>query len=119
MYNRLLIENEEKENILNQYENIDKKLFNLLSRRIKIEEKNLNAIFPDEKPLMITEYSFEGFPGWGFNSFNNKKEMEFKIIEMLYENNIINYVYDMDERDPERIKIVKTIRNFLNFILEK
>ena len=50
--------------------------------------------------------------------FQNKKEMETKIIEMLYENDIIDYIYDMDERNPERMKIVKTVRNFLNFILK-
>jgi hypothetical protein len=43
--------------------------------------------------------------------------METKIIEMLCENDIINCIYDMDEQNPERVKIVKTIRKFLNFML--
>jgi hypothetical protein len=36
---------------------------------------------------------------------------------MLSENNITDYIYDMDEQNPERVKIVKTIRKFLNFML--
>jgi hypothetical protein len=43
--------------------------------------------------------------------------METKIIEMLYEKDIIDWVYDMNEQNPERVKIVKTIRKFLNFML--
>jgi hypothetical protein len=43
--------------------------------------------------------------------------MERKIIEMLYENDIIEYLYDMDERDPKRVKIIKTIRKFIKFML--
>jgi hypothetical protein len=47
----------------------------------------------------------------------SKKDMEKSIITMLYENDIKDYIYDMDERNPERVKIVKTIRKFLNFML--
>lgn len=119
MYNKLLIENEEKENILNQYENIDKKLFNPLLRRLKIEKRKLGGNWGDIEPLEVTEYTFEGYPGYGFTSYDSKKTMENKIIKMLIENDTIDYIYDMDERDPKRVKIVKTIRNFLNFILQK
>ena len=119
MYNKLLIENEEKENILNQYENIDKKLFNPLLRRLEIEKRKLGGNWGDIEPLEVTEYTFEGYPGYGFTSYDSKKTMENKIIKMLIENDTIDYIYDMDERDPKRVKIVKTIRNFLNFILEK
>jgi hypothetical protein len=47
----------------------------------------------------------------------SKKDMEKSIITMLYENDIKDYIYDMDERDPNRVKIVKTVRKFLNFML--
>ena len=43
--------------------------------------------------------------------------MENSIVNMLYHNDIIDYIYDMDERDPERVKIIRTIRKFLNFML--
>ena len=36
---------------------------------------------------------------------------------VLSENDITDYIYDMDEQNPERVKIVKTIRKFLNFML--
>ena len=39
------------------------------------------------------------------------------IISMLYENDISGFLYDMNENDPERKKIIKTIRKFLNFVL--
>lgn len=107
----------ENEDISSQHEDIDSKLFYFLMRRIKVEEKNLGTDWLGDKPLRVTEYRFEGLPGYGFNSFGNKKDAENKIIEMLYENDVTEYVYDMNERDPKRIKIVKTIRKFLNFIL--
>jgi hypothetical protein len=70
--------------------------------------------------MKIKEYSFEGIPGYGFTGYNSKKEMERKILNMLYENDIINtHPYDLDERDPERVKIVKTIRKILNFVLSE
>jgi hypothetical protein len=71
----------------------------------------------DYEPLKVTEYKFEGFPGYGFTDYVPKKRMETKIIEMLYEKDIIDWVYDMNEQNPERVKIVKTIRKFLNFML--
>jgi hypothetical protein len=43
--------------------------------------------------------------------------MENSIVNMLYENDMTDYVYDMDEQDPERVKIIRTIRKFLNFML--
>ena len=49
----------------------------------------------------------------------SKKEMERSIFTMLYENDVVEDIDEMDERNPERVKIVKTIRQFLNFILPK
>jgi hypothetical protein len=37
---------------------------------------------------------------------------------MLIEGDVIDFwPYELDERDPRRIKIVKTVRKFINFIL--
>lgn len=115
---KIILNEGEKQNISSQYDDIDRNLFNFLTRRIRVETKKLGEDFGDLDPLIVIQYTFEGYPQWGFNSFQNKKEMETKIIEMLYENDIIDYIYDMDERNPERMKIVKTVRNFLNFILK-
>ena len=117
MKNRLLVEDSEIKDISSQHEEIDPKIFNFLMRRIKVEEKDLGTDWFDLKPLKVTEYRFEGFPGYGFTSYDSKKIMEGKIIEMLYENDITDYIYEMDVHDPERKKIIKTIRKFLNFVL--
>lgn len=117
MKNRLLIEDGEKKDILSQHDEIDQKIYNFLIRRIKVEEKDLGTDWFDQKPLKVTEYSFDGLPGYGFNSYDSKKRMESKIVELLYENDISGFLYDMNENDPERKKIIKTIRKFLNFVL--
>ena len=115
---RIIVNENEKVDISTQYDEIDRNLFNFLIRRIKIEKRKLGGNWGDIEPLEVTEYTFEGHPSYGFTSYDSKKTMENKIIRMLFENDIINDVYDMDERDPKRIKIVKTIRNFLSFILK-
>ena len=115
---RNLITENEKQNISSQYDEIDRNLFNFLIRRIKIEKRKLGGNWGDIEPLEVTEYTFEGYPGFGFTSYDSKKSMENKINKMLFENDMIDYIYDMDERDSQRIKIVKTIRKFLNFILK-
>jgi hypothetical protein len=107
----------ENEQISSQHEDIDSKLFHFLMRRIKIIERELGGNWGDMEPLKVKEYRFEGFPGYGFTGYMSKKDMEKSIITMLYENDIKDYIYDMDERNPERVKIVKTIRKFLNFML--
>lgn len=116
---KIIINENEKDQISSQHEEIDRSLFNFLLRRIKIEKRNLNSNWLDEEPLEVTEYKFEGYPGHGFNNYDSKKSMETKIIGMLYENDITDYIYDMDEQNPKRVKIVKTVRKFLNFILSE
>jgi hypothetical protein len=117
MKNRLLIEDGEKKDILSQHDDIDPKIFNFLMRRIKIIEREVGVGFGDIEQLKVNEYRFYGYPGYGFSSYDSKRLMESKIIEMLYENDITDYIYDMNEQNPERQKIIKTIRKFLNFIL--
>jgi len=107
----------ENEQISSQHEDIDSKLFYFLIRRLKVNEREFGGNWGDMEPLKVKEYRFEGFPGYGFTGYMSKKDMEKSIITMLYENDIKDYIYDMDERNPERVKIVKTIRKFLNFML--
>jgi hypothetical protein len=114
MKQSVLSENEE---ISSQHEDIDSKLFYFLMRRLKVSERELGSNLGDYEPLKIKEYKFEGFPGYGFTDYVPKKRMETKIIEMLSENDITDYIYDMDEQNPKRVKIVKTVRKFLNFML--
>lgn len=111
---KIILNEDEKNQISSQHEEIDQSLFNFLLRRIKKNKRNISR---DSEDLNIIEYTFEGLPGYGFTNYVPKKRMETKIIEMLSENDITDYIYDMDEQNPERIKIVKTIRKFLNFML--
>ena len=119
---RIIINENEKGQISSQHEEIDRSLFNFLLRRIKVEERDLGTDWLGDKPLRDTEYRFEGFPGFGFNSFNNRKQMELKIVEMLIEETdmIGDWFFGPNNvNNPERQKIMKTVRNFLNFILSE
>jgi hypothetical protein len=117
---RIILSEEETNDIKAQHDDIDRKLMNFLLRRHKIEERKLDGGWKDVEPLIVTEYTFEGLPGYGFNSFASKKDMERKIVSMLYENDIVeNHPYDLDQQDPKRVKTIKTIRKFLDFILVK
>ena len=115
---KVILSENEKQNISTQHDEVDRKLFNFLMRRIKVEKRKMGGNWGDIEPLEVTQYNFEGYPSYGFTSYDSKKTMENKIIKMFYENDIIDDIFEMDERDPKRIKIVKTIRNFLNFILK-
>ena len=89
-------------------------------RRIKVEEREIGTDLEEIEPLKVTVYKFEGYPGYGFNIWATKKRMEKQIIDMLYENDIIDYwPFELELQDPRRIKLFKTIRKFLNFILTK
>jgi hypothetical protein len=119
---KIIINENEKDQISSQYEEIDLSLFNFLVRRIKVEKKDLGTDWLGDKPLRVTEYRFDGFPGYGFNSFSSKKDMEFKIVEMLIEETefVGDWFYGLQNvNNPERQKFIKTIRKFLNFVLSE
>jgi hypothetical protein len=115
---KIILNENEKNQISSQHEEIDSSLFNFLMRRIKKEKRKLGNEFYDN-PLEVTNYTFEGLPGYGFtNLVSSKKDIQNRIFDMLYENDIIDYwPYDLNERDPQRVKLTKTIRKFINFIL--
>jgi len=115
---KLNISENEKDQISSQHEEIDPKIFNFLIRRITVIERILGF---DDNPIKVIEYRFDGFPEHGFHSFVNKKIMERKIIELLWEADMIGFdIYDQptNKLSLEAQKIKKTIRKFLNFILE-
>ena len=117
MLNKILITEEEKNEISNSHDDIDRKLMTFLLRRV---EKIERQIGDDEYPLKVTEVSFNGLPGYGFNSFSSRKDMERKIINMLEEEEVTNLGdYNPSILDTDRQKIIKTIRQFLNFIMPK
>lgn len=100
---------------------IDQELFLFLARRKKVEENIINFGWDYHRPLKRVEYSFNGFPGYGFNSFSNKKQMESRIIEMLIEKTefVGDWFYDSTRvKNPQRQKFIRTIREFLKFLLK-
>jgi UTP-glucose-1-phosphate uridylyltransferase len=116
MLNKILITEEEKNEISNSYDDIDRRIMNLLLRRVNVNEKQIGS---EEDPIKFIEVRFTDFSGYGFTNFMSKKDMERSIFTMLYENDVVEDIDEMDERNPERVRIVKTIRQFLNFILPK
>jgi hypothetical protein len=117
---KIIINENEKGQISSQHEEIDSRLFNFLIRRVKKETRNLGGDFGDFEPLSVTEYTFEGLPGFGWSSYSSKKEIERKIIEMLVEETdmVGDWFFGPENvNNPERQKFMKTVRNFLNFIL--
>lgn len=112
-----LITEEEKTEISNKHEEIDRKILNFLLRRGNVTEKQIGD---DDYPIKFSEVRFEGLPEFGFSTFNNRKDMEKSIIEMLEEKEVINLgEFNPNVLDTDRQKIIKTIRYFLNFILPK
>jgi hypothetical protein len=118
MVRKILITEDETNNISDQHSEIDRKLMTFLLRRVEKKERQIGD---DEYAFTIIEISFSDLPGYGFNTFSSRKDMERNMINMLYENDVIgDEVYDFkNELDTNRQKIVKTIRAFLNFILPK
>lgn len=122
---RLLITEEEKNNISNQYSDIDKKLMNFLLRRHKVEEKTLprSTFFdPDDDdlpPLSWKEVHFVDFPSSSLSSYMSRKDMEWRLLNMLEEAEKLNTDDFRGNRgfDADRQKTMKTIRAFLNFVL--
>jgi hypothetical protein len=119
MVRKILITEDETNNISNQHSEIDRKLMTFLLRRVEKKERQIG--YGDEYAFTVIEISFSDLPGYGFNTFSSRKDMERNMINMLYENDVIgDEVYDFkNELDTNRQKIVKTIRAFLNFILPK
>ena len=117
MLHNILITEEEKNEISNNHDDIDRKLMTFLLRRAEKKERQIGD---DEYPINVIEISFNGIPGYGFNSFSNRKDMERRIINMLEEEEVINLgEYNLNVLDTNRQKTIKTIRQFLNFIIPK
>jgi hypothetical protein len=117
MLRKIVITEEEKDNISNQHDDIDRTLLNFLLRRVEKKERKIGD---DEYSFNVTEISFMDPPGYGFNSFSNRKDMERRIIQMLEENEVADIGrYNTNFLDKNRQKIIKTIRFFLNFIMPK
>jgi hypothetical protein len=120
MYNQIKISEQEENQISSQHDNIDRKLFNFLFRRIEVKEKEIGSRFEELEPIKVIEYTFKDLPGYGFNNFYSKKDMVNSILKMLLENDLVeDDIFDIkNEIDKNRQKIIQTIRKFLNFIIK-
>jgi hypothetical protein len=104
--------------LIEETEKVDNKIFNFLVRRSKKETKKLGGDWGDLDPIIVTEYTFEGFPEYGFNNFISKKNVESKILELLFHANLIDDDIFMrgTEMNEKHQTTMKTIRAFLKYI---
>lgn len=122
---KIVLSEEERNDISKKHEEIDRGIMNFLLRRYSVEEKTLpKGRWSDEDdlpPLSWTEVSFIDFPGYGFNTYMTRKDIEWRILNMLEEAEKLNVDDFRGNRgfDANRQKTIKTIRTFLNFVLPK
>jgi hypothetical protein len=122
---RIFLTEEEKGDLSKKHEDIDRKLMNFLLRRHKVEEKTLprSTFFdPDDDdlpPLSWKEVHFVDFPRSSLSSYMSRKDMEWRLLNMLEDAEKLNTDDFRGNRgfDADRQKKMKTIRAFLNFVL--
>lgn len=100
-------------------EEFDSTIMNFLMRRINVEKRKIGGNWGDFEPLTTTEYTFDGFPEYGFTSYQSRPYWTRQILELLEDAEIIpeNWSGDLGEKDPERQKIIRTVRKFIQTIL--
>jgi hypothetical protein len=122
---RVVLTEEEKDNLSKKHEEIDRKLMNFLLRRYSVEEKTLpRGMWGEEDdlpPLSWKEVHFVDFPRYGISEYMSRKDMEWRLLNMLEEAEKLNTDDFRGNQgfDPNRQKKMKTIRAFLNFVLPK
>ena len=122
---RIFLTEEEKDDLSKKHEDIDRTIYNFFLRRYKVEEKTLprSTFFdPDDDdlpPISWKEVNFVDFPGYGLSSFMSRKDMEWRLLNMLEEAEKLNTDDFRGNRgfDADRQKKMKTIRKFLNLVL--
>ena len=122
---KIVLTEEEKDDLSKKHEEIDRTLYNFLLRRYKVEEKTLprSTFFdPDDDdlpPLSWKEVHFVDFPRYGLSSYMSRKDMEWRLLNMLEDAEKLNTDDFRGNRgfDADRQKKMKTIRAFLNFVL--
>jgi hypothetical protein len=124
---RIILSEDEKTDLSGKHEEIDRGIMNFLLRRYKVEEKTLpkSTFFDpdddDSPPLSWKEVSFEGFPRYGISTYMSRKDMEWRILNMLEDAEKLNTDDFRGNQgfNIDRQKKIKTIRAFLNFTLPK
>ena len=116
---RYRIRENESDSNSSQNEEFDSTIMNFLMRRINVEKRKIGGNWGDIEPLTAIEYTFDGFPGHGFTSYQARPYWTRQILDLLEEAGIIpeNWSGLLDEKDPERQKIIRTVRKFIKTIL--
>ncbi len=120
---KIVLTEEEKDDLSKKHEEIDRTLMNFLLRRHSIEEKTLpSGVWNDTDDLPSfswREVNFVDFPRHRLSSYMSRKDMEWMILNMLeYAEKLNTDDFRVNRGfDPRRQKTMKTIRAFLNFVL--
>jgi hypothetical protein len=94
-------------------DNIDQHIYNFLRRRHEVKEKVLGE---DDYAITVYTLIFD-IKGemYSFNNYMSKKQLTYKIIQMLEESDTISLgEYDPRIFDENRQKVVSTVRYFLD-----
>ena len=107
-----------KQVLIEETEQFDKRVLTYLRRHANIDEKTIGD---DDWSFTVKSVSFNIDGDWySITSFMSKKEMTNKIINMLDENNVIDFgEYQINVKDLDRQKMVKTVRYFIDSIFSK
>lgn len=94
-------------------EDFDKSVFNFLVRRAKIYDRELG-----HEDFKVREVTFNIENEFYFlNSFLSKKDMTWKVLNMLQDENVINLgEYNPNVLNTDRQKVVRAIRKFINSV---
>ena len=96
-----------------QNKNIDQSIFNFLRRRYETKEQVLGK---DDYAITVYTLTFD-IKGevYSFNNYMSKKELTYKIVNMLEETESITLgEYNPRIFDENRQKVVQTVRYFLD-----
>jgi hypothetical protein len=98
-------------------QDIDEKILIFLKRRSKIEDREIG----DENSIKIRTVYFDVDGDWyNINSWMSKKDMKYKILNMLEDNDIINLgQYDPKILNTDRQKVIRTIKYFIDKVFPK
>ena len=92
-------------------DNINKDILNFLRRRYEISKIEIAGteviqLYFNNGELII-------------NSLQNRKQMELKILYYLEDNGYIDMnTFFSNERSPEMVSVIKTVRKFLNEVMK-
>ena len=103
--------------ILREESEIDTSILNFLRRHSKIDDR---VIGDDDYQFKVKSVSFDVGGDWySISSFMSKKDMKYKILRMLEDNDITRLgEYNPSVLDTDRQKVVRTIKEFINVVMK-